>query len=133
GALRPPSENPAFRDQSFVVSAVLASVDAIQDLFVFRRHFGEKPYVVNARSPSFAAPAQITPEEAGELKQTLDQHRARHHWIFTEMVIKHPSHRRQIFSRDCVATPEFSPLGAYLNNLIECEQRRARQLRGAFA
>src|SRR5205814_6834226 len=93
-----------------------ANVDAIQDLFVLRRHFGEKPYVVNARSPSFAAPAQITPEEAGELKQTLDQHRARHHWIFTEMVIKHPSHRRQIFSSDCVATPEFSSLGAYLSN-----------------
>ena len=51
-ALNAPSDDPALRNQSFVISAVLADIDAIQDLFVLRRHFAEKRYVVNPRNPS---------------------------------------------------------------------------------
>ena len=44
-----------------------------------------------------------------------------------------PGHRRQLFSGDGVPVIKPSTLGADFDDLIECQQRRARQFRGIFA
>jgi len=45
-----------------VVSAVLANVDAVQDLLILRRYLGEKLYVVRPALLVFAR-RDISPEE----------------------------------------------------------------------
>src|SRR5215472_13768741 len=67
-ALDIPSNDPALRNQQPLVKAVLADIDAIQDLLILRRHFGEELYIIDPRCSSFAAPTDISAEETRELK-----------------------------------------------------------------
>ena len=67
-ALSTPCDDPALRNQEFVVSAVLADIDTVQDLLILRRYFSEEFYIIDPRCSSFAAATDITAEETRELK-----------------------------------------------------------------
>ena len=63
-----PDDDPALRNQKFVVSAMLADIDTIQDLLVVWRYFSEELHIIDPRCSSFAAPADMSAEEARKLK-----------------------------------------------------------------
>jgi hypothetical protein len=47
---------------------MLADIDTVQDRLIPRRYFSEELYIVDSRYPSFAAPTDISAEEAGKLQ-----------------------------------------------------------------
>src|SRR5205823_12966546 len=71
-ALSAPGDDPAFGEQQFLLSVVLADVDAIQNFLVLRRHLGEELYLIDPCYASFAPFACVSSKEARQLKQTFD-------------------------------------------------------------
>ena len=71
---------------------MLADVDAIQNFLVLRRHLGEELYLIDPCYASFAPFACVSSKEARQLKQTFDEHGARHNRIFRKMTIENPAH-----------------------------------------
>ena len=67
-ALSIPCDDLALRHQEFVVRAVLADIDTVQDFPILRRYFSEEFDIIDPRCSSFAATADISTEETRKLK-----------------------------------------------------------------